>query len=477
MLRDVTMLEQGPRLSGHLQVKGAPGSRKYFAHWTDRAGVKHTRTLGPAHVRDSGRRTLRGAVIWRAGNGPCPAGHVTPRDAENRLAAILEEARWTPPDTPAPRGTPVERVPTFGDAVEQWLTYLRDEKRRKASTVQDARNTARAYLLPRFGADTPLYAIERREILVLRDGRQRVEWHEERRDALDTEDVDDFRRDLLGSHLSPRSVQKILVMLHAVLKLAKRRKMIASNPSEDAERVTLEDAETFNILEPIEFEAVYRALVDGHDAGPQPEREEDAIDDLTDAERRMYGALLSAAFYSGLRMGEKRDLPWRNVDFERAMIRVESGYTHGNRSTPKGKRARSTPLVPILAERLAALRTRRDFSTEDNYVFCTGFGERLSDAAIRAVFYAGVARAGMGHKREKVDRHGNPQIPIRVHDLRHSWCTWAVNVWPVTKVQSYAGHRDIKTTMRYVHHQTKAEDAELGGAYLARVLGPAEAVV
>jgi hypothetical protein len=86
---------------------------------------------------------------------------------------------------------------------------------------------------------------------------------------------------------------------------------------------------------------------------------------------------------------------------------------------PKGKRARSTPLVPILAERLAALSTRRGFSSEDDYVFCTGFGERLSDATIRAVFYAAVAPAGMGHKREKVDRHGNPQIPIRVHDLRH----------------------------------------------------------
>jgi integrase len=477
MLRDVTTLEQGLRLTGHLQVKGPPGRRKYFAHWTDRAGVKRTQTLGLAHVKDSGRRTARGAVIWHAGNGPCPNGHLTPRDAEDRLAAILEEARWTPPETRAPRRTPFERVPTFGDAVEQWLAYLRDEKRRKESTVQDARNAARAYLLPRFGAATPLYVVERREVVVLRDGRQRLELHEERRDAFSTDDVDDFRRDLLASHLSPRSAQKILVMLHAVFKLAKRRKMIATNPSEDAERVTVEDSETFNILEPTEFEAVYRALVDGHDARPPAERDADAIDELTDAERRMYGALLSTAFYAGLRLGEKRDVPWRNVDFARAMIRVESGYTHGNRSTPKGKRARSTPLVAILAERLAALSTRRDFSTEDDYVFCNSFGERLGDATIRAVFYAAVARAGMGHKREKVDRHGNPQIPIRVHDLRHSWCTWAVNVWPVTKVQSYAGHRDLKTTMRYVHHQTKAEDAELGGAYLERVLGPAEAVV
>ena len=476
MLRDAITLEQGPRLTGHLQVKGPPARRKYYAHWTDRAGVKRTQTLGLAHVKDSGRRTTRGAVIWHAGNGPCPGGHMTPRDAEDRLAAILEDARCTPPEAPEPRGTPVERVPTFGDAVEQWLTYLRDEKRRKESTVQDARNAARAYLLPRFGGDTPLYVIERREIVVLRGGRQRVELHEERHDAFSTEDVDDFRRDLLASHLSARSAQKILVMLHAVFKLAKRRKMIASNPSEDAERVTVEDTETFNILEPIEFEAVYRALVDGKHERPSAERDADAIDDLTDAERRMHGTLLSTAFYAGLRLGEKRDLPWRNVDFNRAMIRVESGYTHGNRSTPKGKRARSTPLVPILAERLAALSTRRDFSSEDDYVFCTGFGERLSDATIRAVFYAAVVRAGMGHKREKVDRHGNPQTPIRVHDLRHSWCTWAVNVWPVTKVQSYAGHRDIKTTTRYVHHQTKAEDAQLGDAYLTRVLGPADGV-
>jgi integrase len=152
------------------------------------------------------------------------------------------------------------------------------------------------------------------------------------------------------------------------------------------------------------------------------------------------------------------------------MIRVESGFTHGSRSTPKGKRARSTPLVDVLAERLAALRKRSNFTGADDYVFCNEAGERISDDKIRAVFYAALGRAGFGHRREKTDRHGNAQTPMRVHDLRHSWCTWAVNVWPVTKVQLYAGHRDIKTTMRYVHHQTKEEDAGLGGAYLARVL-------
>jgi integrase len=202
----------------------------------------------------------------------------------------------------------------------------------------------------------------------------------------------------------------------------------------------------------------------------EAEREEDAIDDLSEAERELFGALLSTAFYAGPRLGELRDLPWRNVDFEGAMIRVESGYTRGTRSTPKGKRARSTPMVSILSQRLAALAVRDRFTSDADYVFSNDLGERVGDARIRKVFYAALVRAGLGHRRENLDARGNPQFPIRVHDLRHSWCTWAVNVWPLTKVQAYAGHRDVKTTQRYVHHQTKAQDADLGGAYLETAL-------
>ena len=296
----------------------------------------------------------------------------------------------------------------------------------------------------------------------MRGGRQRVEIREDRRDTFTTEDVDAFRRELLASHLSPRSAQKILVLLHALFKLAKRRKLVQSNPSQDAERVSLTDPGTFNILEPVEFEAVYRALL--------------ALDeDPVAGDREMYAALLATTFYAGLRLGELLDLPWQCVDFDRSLIRVESGYTHGSRSTPKGKKARSTPMVPVLAQRLAELSTRRDFVGESDYVFANPVGQRVRDANVRAVFYAALDRAGFAHRRAERDQHGSPQAPIRLHDLRHSWCTWAVNVWPVTKVQHYAGHRDIQTTMRYVHHQTKAEDADLGGAYLDRVLTPTAA--
>ncbi len=307
--------------------------------------------------------------------------------------------------------------------------------------------------------------------MVVRGGRQVREFHVERRDTFTTADVDSFRRELLTSHLSSRTVQKVLVQLYSIFKLAKRRGMIERNPSEDAERVTLVDAGAFNVLEPVEFEAVFRAVVDEHAVAGQAVQAPDLLDVLSTPQRSMFGVLLSIQFYAGLRMGETRDLPWRNVDFDRAMLRVESGFTHGARSTPKGKRARSTPLVPVLAARLAELGTRPNFTADADYVFCSEVGDRVDDAMVRKVFYVGLERAGLGHRREPFDSHGNVQKPIVAHDLRHSWCTWAVNVWPVTKVKEFAGHRDLKTTQRYVHHQTKAEDAQAGGAYLDRVLG------
>jgi integrase len=462
------------RVSGHLQVKGPPRARKYFASWVDIDGAKHFKTLGKAHVRDSGKRTSRGAVIWRAGEGACPPGALTPQAAEARLAEILEDART--PRLPLPP-VDVEPIPTFGDAVELWLEYLRVEKQRKKSTLRDAKNAAHAYLLPRFGADTPLYTVERYELVVEEHGRRVRRFVDERRDTFTTEDVDEFRRELLASHLSVRSAQKILVLLHGVFRLAVRRKLIQANPSADAERVTVVDPGTFTILEPAEFECVYRAVLGQLDERSDADREDDdAIDDLSEEQRQTFACALALMFYAGPRMGETRDLQWRCVDFARSVLRVESNFVQGERSTPKGKRSRSAPLVPILAHRLAALSTSGQFTAPADYVFSTALGDRITDRLLRSVFYAALVRAGLGHKREETDRHGNPQDPMTPHDLRHSYCTWAVNVWPITKVKEFAGHADVKTTMRYVHHQTKEDDAELGGAYLTRTLGADEPV-
>src|SRR4051812_19716602 len=103
---------------------------------------------------------------------------------------------------------------------------------RAASTLADYRNVVNDYLLPEFGEATPL-------------------------EALTTERIEVFRERLLEEgKLSRRSVQKTLVLLHGVLKRAKRREWITSNPAEDVERVRVRRSGDFNALPAPEVAAV-----------------------------------------------------------------------------------------------------------------------------------------------------------------------------------------------------------------------------
>ena len=50
------------RPSGHVQVVERRSGRRWHALWRDADG-RHQRVLGPAWVKDGGKRTPRGAVI------------------------------------------------------------------------------------------------------------------------------------------------------------------------------------------------------------------------------------------------------------------------------------------------------------------------------------------------------------------------------------------------------------------------------
>jgi integrase len=90
--------------------------------------------------------------------------------------------------------------------------------------------------------------------------------------------------------------------------------------------------------------------------------------------------------------------------------------------------------------------------------------EGLDDGDVREAFYRALTAAGLGHLRELDE-------PIVFHDLRHTFGTLAVQVWPVTDVQAYMGHADIKTTMRYVHHVPKHDAAERFSRFVDGQLG------
>lgn len=388
------------RPTGHLQIKGGRGRRTYYALWRDADG-RHQQRLGPAHVKDSGRRTARGAVIWRSADGPKPdASHLTPDDAQDRLRAILAAAPRRR------RSAPVESRMTFGEACAEWLRHVEHDKKRKPSTVRDYRNHVRADLLPAFGAETSLATI-------------------------DTPQVDAFRERLLERRaLSPRTAQKLCTMLHGVFERAKRKGWIAVNPAANADRVTVKRSGDFNVLSPAEVESICRA-----------------------ADSDLHSAIYRTAAESGLRLGELRALRWSDLDFGRRLIHVRWAYARDVRGRPKSSYVRSTPMTDAVHQVLTLLRRRGDFTAPDDLVFASPTGTPLSDRTFREGFYRALSKAGLGHYRLKED-------PITFHDLRHSFGTTAVQVFPLSDVQAYMGHADIKTTMIYVHHVPREDAAE-----------------
>jgi integrase len=381
-------------------------------HRTDDRPSGHVKLIerktGPkfyAKYRVNGKQTTRLIGPAWLKRGRAPEGYYTPAMAEITLLQMMEEAS-------APR----ERSSvTFKDACDEWLRYLEQEKRVASTTLRHNRSAVAARLAPFFGEETPLGDVT-------------------------TGRIDAYRvHGLVERGLSPSTVQRDLTNLSGIFGRAKRLGWIVENPYDNAERVHVTDSGDFNVLSVEQVEAIARKAQSAQEA-----------------------ALIRVAAYTGLRQGELRALRWRSVDFATATIHVRHNLpAHGEEKVPKSKVVRSVPLIDQAAQALDEL-SRRDVLTEsDDRVFLSPTGGPLDDGDVREGFYAALGRAELGHLREQA-------APIVFHDLRHTFGTLAVQVWPVTDVQAYMGHADIKTTMRYVHHVPKHDAAERFSRFVAR---------
>jgi integrase len=140
---------------------------------------------------------------------------------------------------------------------------------------------------------------------------------------------------------------------------------------------------------------------------------------------------------------------------------VTGSYTHSEAGPPKSGEVRSVPLIDQAARALDQLSRREHFTGPDDLAFCTEVGEHLNGDRLRERFYAALDAAGLGAKR----KGKNPMV---FHDLRHTFGTLAVEVWPLHDVQAYLGHADIQTTMIYAHHRSKADAADKLSQFVAQ---------
>jgi integrase len=247
--------------------------------------------------------------------------------------------------------------------------------------------------------------------------------------------------------LSRRTINKLLVNLNGIFTRA-HRVWETPNPVRDVERLRERyDPADYDFYAPEEVWALVRAA----------ENETDA-------------ALFLTAAFTGLGMGEVLGLRWRDGDFAGESARVERQVNDMGEVTPrKGGLVRSVPMVPEVVQKLAALSQRGWLVGEADPVFPSAMSAKRVNAVMEEVEYAeaqneilvgGFMDRSALRRRFKQARKRAGLRPLRFHDLRHTFGTLLINAANPVEVQPWLGYQDGRTTQRYLHHKSRAGEAQ-----------------
>ena len=265
-------------------------------------------------------------------------------------------------------------------------------------------------LLPCFGEETPVEEISTRDV-----------------DAL---------KDRCSAACRIAQPQKILVILHGVMARAKRKGWISANPCEDAEKVTVQRSDDFNVLSVEQVHAVAR-----------------------EATSALLRALFLTAAFTGTADGRAARTTLaahrlREPDPARA-AQLRRGRGGHAEEPPTAQRPDLRPSHGGARRAQPARSTSRP--GRSRVLRCVG--GHFDDNLVRDEFYAALERAGLGHLRfVEAPSEDNPKgdrrdEPIVFHDLRHTFGTQcAAKGIDMRKIQAWMGHADIQTTMRYMHY-------------------------
>jgi len=128
-----------------------------------------------------------------------------------------------------------------------------------------------------------------------------------------------------------------------------------------------------------------------------------------------------------------RALEWTDINFVKRQVCVARNDWRGQVSSTKGGRIRYVPLTTRLLAALQAYRHLRG-----PRVLYRDDGRLVAEYTLRDT----IMRVG---RRATLRNNGG-------HILRHTFCSHlAMKGVPVRAIQELAGHRDLSTTMRYMH--------------------------
>ena len=154
--------------------------------------------------------------------------------------------------------------------------------------------------------------------------------------------------------------------------------------------------------------------------------------------------LLTVCYACGLRVSELVNLKVRDIDGERRLLRIDQG---------KGAKDR---MVEIPETLLLQLRHYWRLFRPPEWLFPgRDPAVALGKTSTQKCFTASKRKAG-------VDKVGG------IHSLRHAYATHQLAAgMPITKLQHQMGHKDIRTTLRYVHWVPNYQGGDSGTDLIA----------
>lgn len=205
-----------------------------------------------------------------------------------------------------------------------------------------------------------------------------------------------------GALRSPSSVNRELELLSRIFSFAVERDEIDSNPFKGVKKLPMNNLLTRYLTED----------------------EEPRLMAVLTNRREHLRPVVVIALNTGMRRSEILSLRWEQIDFSRDSIHLLR--------TKSGK-PRTVPMNTVVREVLSVMKGIND----SECVFVNPrTGKPLTD--IKNAFKAALKEAGIEG--------------LRFHDLRHTAGTRMADAGvPIAVIADILGHKDIRTTMRYVH--------------------------
>ncbi len=157
-------------------------------------------------------------------------------------------------------------------------------------------------------------------------------------------------------------------------------------------------------------------------------------------------AIVSGLIETAMRAGEMLSLRLEDFDAVKRQVAVR---------TAKGKEPRLIPVSPAWIEIVQAYLKKRP-ACGSEFLFVTAFGTRIDCSNFSGDFRGYLAYAGLSG--------------FSLHGLRHYAITELskTNVWAASQI---AGHKDLKTTMNYLHNSMEhVRETHTAAAPLTRLL-------